>query len=506
MALRQAQDADSRRILITGGSSSGKSRYAESIFAFADRVTYIAPGAVPDPAVDAEWAERIAAHRRRRSGHWVTVETTDIITALRTGQPPLLLDCLGTWLARFLDELGAWDTPRPAWQPTFDTRLDALVDAWRSVDGPAVAVTNEVGWGLVSEHRSGRLFTDLLGRLNASDGRGQRRGDPGGGRSGPVDLSSTQALSAPSSSTVNAVSTHGSDHVPGHPAEALHAVPQQQNHSHQRRDDRHRTQPPARADPGQRRGDHPQRDQPADDNGRARHRARHRRAQPVGPCRRNAPRAAQSDRRPGSTDDQQQQHGRRPASDQLADGNGLNADHQDQRQHAHRADVAATHDRQRPFAVPAGTQAVDRVGQTVQVQCPGPERQHPHSDQAHQQRRPADRRRRPAGSGRPDRERGHGQRRQQHRPAGHRRGGSRETDWSHGQGAHGQPQRRPGSPHPGGARSASRAMSRTSRTADWSTGSAARAPLPSPSRSPRSRIGSRPNLSRASRCDGSVDR
>ena len=37
MALRQAQDADSRRILITGGSSSGKSRYAESIFAFADR-------------------------------------------------------------------------------------------------------------------------------------------------------------------------------------------------------------------------------------------------------------------------------------------------------------------------------------------------------------------------------------------------------------------------------------------------------------------------------------
>jgi adenosylcobinamide kinase/adenosylcobinamide-phosphate guanylyltransferase len=27
-------------------------------------------------------------------------------------------------------------------------------------------VTNEVGWGLVSEHRSGRVFTDLLGRVN----------------------------------------------------------------------------------------------------------------------------------------------------------------------------------------------------------------------------------------------------------------------------------------------------------------------------------------------------
>ena len=29
-----------------------------------------------------------------------------------------------------------------------------------------VVVTNEVGWGLVSEHRSGRLFADHLGRIN----------------------------------------------------------------------------------------------------------------------------------------------------------------------------------------------------------------------------------------------------------------------------------------------------------------------------------------------------
>lgn len=29
-------------------------------------------------------------------------------------------------------------------------------------------MTNEVGWGLVSEHRSGRVFTDLLGQVNAA--------------------------------------------------------------------------------------------------------------------------------------------------------------------------------------------------------------------------------------------------------------------------------------------------------------------------------------------------
>ena len=48
-----------------------------------------------------------------------------------------------------------------------DQRLDELVDAWQSCTGPAVAVTNEVGWGLVSEYRSGRVFTDLLGQLNS---------------------------------------------------------------------------------------------------------------------------------------------------------------------------------------------------------------------------------------------------------------------------------------------------------------------------------------------------
>ena len=45
--------------------------------------------------------------------------------------------------------------------------MDKLLQAWRTCSGPAVAVTNEVGWGLVSEHRSGRVFTDLLGQLNA---------------------------------------------------------------------------------------------------------------------------------------------------------------------------------------------------------------------------------------------------------------------------------------------------------------------------------------------------
>lgn len=154
------------KVLVTGGVRSGKSRFAESLLSAHPYVTYLAPGAVPDPAADPEWAARVASHQARRPAGWTTVETTEVAAALAGSEPPLLLDCLGTWVTGVVDRLGTWDVPLAQWQPTFDDELHTFVDAWRAVPGLAVAVTNEVGWGLVSEHRSGRIFTDLLGRTN----------------------------------------------------------------------------------------------------------------------------------------------------------------------------------------------------------------------------------------------------------------------------------------------------------------------------------------------------
>jgi adenosylcobinamide kinase/adenosylcobinamide-phosphate guanylyltransferase len=155
-----------RRILITGGVRSGKSRYAETLLADLAEVSYVASGPVPDPAADAEWAARIADHRVRRPAHWSTVETTDVVGALRTVSGAILIDCLGTWLTAVIDRLDTWEEPLPNWQDDFHDQVDKLVTAWRTRRGLAVAVTNEVGWGLVSQYRSGRVFTELLGLLN----------------------------------------------------------------------------------------------------------------------------------------------------------------------------------------------------------------------------------------------------------------------------------------------------------------------------------------------------
>jgi adenosylcobinamide kinase / adenosylcobinamide-phosphate guanylyltransferase len=157
---------DDRRVLITGGVRSGKSRYAEALLADCAEVSYVATGPAPDQAEDTEWAARIAAHRARRPAHWTTAETSDVAGALRSASGAILIDCLGTWLTGVIDRLGTWEQPLASWQGTVDDHVDDLVEAWQARRGLALAVTNEVGWGLVSPYRSGRVFTELLGLMN----------------------------------------------------------------------------------------------------------------------------------------------------------------------------------------------------------------------------------------------------------------------------------------------------------------------------------------------------
>lgn len=151
------------KTLVTGGTRSGKSVVAETLLPADDVVTYLATGPVLD---DPDWARRVELHRRRRPQAWRTLETTNLADALAALRGPALVDSVGTWVQATLDELGAWESPQSAWADQVEERLRALDHAWRKCPHDLVAVTNEVGLGLVSEHRSGRLFADWLGLVN----------------------------------------------------------------------------------------------------------------------------------------------------------------------------------------------------------------------------------------------------------------------------------------------------------------------------------------------------
>jgi adenosylcobinamide kinase / adenosylcobinamide-phosphate guanylyltransferase len=142
-----------RRVLLLGGARSGKSVEAERRFAAEPSVTYVATSIV-DPT-DEEWVARVQAHRVRRPSQWRTIETVELAQVLREATGPVLVDCLTLWLGALLDA------------PDLHDRIDDLVEAWRSTTANVIAVSNEVGAGVVPVTESGRRFRDELGRLNA---------------------------------------------------------------------------------------------------------------------------------------------------------------------------------------------------------------------------------------------------------------------------------------------------------------------------------------------------
>lgn len=155
-------------ILITGGARSGKSRFAESLLAAEPLVTYIATA----EALDEEMKARIAEHRGRRPEYWQTLESPlNLGTAVQQAAGRwILIDCLAVWVANLL--LTGWDEQADHWaaevspKETVLTAVRGLLQVITAQPGQVVAVTNEVGSGLVPSYRLGRLYRDLLGLAN----------------------------------------------------------------------------------------------------------------------------------------------------------------------------------------------------------------------------------------------------------------------------------------------------------------------------------------------------
>lgn len=151
--------------LILGGVRSGKSGLAEKLAATYSPVTYLATA----QAGDAEMAERIARHRRRRAQMptpWHTVEEPWYVgEAIEThgGAGCILVECLTLWLTNLLVGL-----PERAAQEDERVRASVtnLAEVAQRVPARVIVVSNETGCGIMPMNALARRFGDLLGESN----------------------------------------------------------------------------------------------------------------------------------------------------------------------------------------------------------------------------------------------------------------------------------------------------------------------------------------------------
>ncbi len=148
--------AESPNVFVLGGARSGKSAYAEELGRLHEGpLLYIATA----QAGDAEMAERIALHRARRGGDWETHEEPLALPALiareAASQRFILIDCITLWISNLMHE-----------GRDIDASVSELCALLPKAPGTIVAVSNEVGLGIVPENALARRFRDAAGHAN----------------------------------------------------------------------------------------------------------------------------------------------------------------------------------------------------------------------------------------------------------------------------------------------------------------------------------------------------
>lgn len=141
-------------VVLVGGARSGKSRLAvERAGGEGEPVVFVATG----EAGDGEMADRIERHRRERPVGWRTIEepvelerALDLVPEGATA----IVDCLSFWVANVFET-------RPV-----EELAAAAAHAAATRSGLTVAVTNEVGFGIVPDNALARAYRDALGRVN----------------------------------------------------------------------------------------------------------------------------------------------------------------------------------------------------------------------------------------------------------------------------------------------------------------------------------------------------
>lgn len=148
-----------RKILILGGTRSGKSQFAlnlgEELINSGEKGIFIATAV----ALDDEMKKRIEKHKLNRKDIWITIEEPiDIVGAIENSRDyrVILVDCLTLWLTNVYLEM----------RERVTHFMDMLCQTLKNTQKTVILVSNELGLGIVPDNRIAREFRDLAGELN----------------------------------------------------------------------------------------------------------------------------------------------------------------------------------------------------------------------------------------------------------------------------------------------------------------------------------------------------
>lgn len=141
---------------ITGGTRSGKSRYAQQLaLSLNDNPVYLATAR----KWDEDFEQRIKRHQQDRDERWQNIEEERHPSKLDLQGRVVVLDCVTLWLTNFFS-----DTKYNIEETLslIKTEFDKLA----GVEATWIIISNEIGMGMHADTEIGRKFADLQGWIN----------------------------------------------------------------------------------------------------------------------------------------------------------------------------------------------------------------------------------------------------------------------------------------------------------------------------------------------------
>jgi adenosylcobinamide kinase/adenosylcobinamide-phosphate guanylyltransferase len=147
-------------IFVTGGARSGKSTFAQEM---AENIEGKRLFIATAEAFDEEMKKRILKHKEQRGDRWDTLEEPirigDSLRSAEGSYKTVLVDCLTVWMSNILIKYSGRDEEMSGVADEFFSGLEKF-------SGIAIAVSNEVGMGIVPDNKLAREYRDRLGYLN----------------------------------------------------------------------------------------------------------------------------------------------------------------------------------------------------------------------------------------------------------------------------------------------------------------------------------------------------